>query len=100
MAEFLNRPRKGYALEIAVTDISDVNSHPDAFPIIRLLLEHGADPFKQSKNNPSCTVYLKMRKARMYVRYFPAWMAWTSRIATRVEIRCFWQLTSTRNEDG
>jgi ankyrin repeat protein len=56
MATFLNRPRKGYPLEIAVTDISDVNRHPDTLTIIRLLLEHGADPFKQSKHNEQSTI--------------------------------------------
>jgi ankyrin repeat protein len=56
MAAFLNRPRMGYPLEIAVTDISDVNRHPDALTIIRLLLEHGADPFKQSKHNEKTTI--------------------------------------------
>lgn len=56
MATFLNRPSKGYPLEIAVTDISESNRHPNALPIIRLLLEHGANPFKQSKHNEQTTI--------------------------------------------
>lgn len=56
MCAFLNRPEKGYPLELAVTYSSDVNRHPDALPIVRLLLEHGADPFKQSKRNEQTTI--------------------------------------------
>ncbi|KAJ5369033.1 Ankyrin repeat-containing protein [Penicillium cataractarum] len=50
-----DRPQ-GYPLELAVTGIFDENRAREALPIVRLLLEHGADPFKQSKRNEQTTI--------------------------------------------
>lgn len=50
-----DRPQ-GYPLELAVTGIFDEDRARKALPIVRLLLEHGADPFKQSKRNEKTTI--------------------------------------------
>lgn len=47
---------KGYPLELAVRGIREEKRVREALPIVKLLLEHGADPFKQSKRNEQTTI--------------------------------------------
>jgi ankyrin repeat protein len=60
MGAFRPDPPQGYPLELAVTNIFDENRVKEALPIVRLLLEFNANPFKQSKRDEQTTILHKL----------------------------------------